>query len=68
MKRKFHGKMELYYDEKKEDFAMEYKNGIDKREYPIEAPNPVKAQNSGPLRPKRDIKAQPEIPIKPNDK
>ncbi len=27
---KFHGKMELYYDEKKKDLALEYKNGIDK--------------------------------------
>jgi hypothetical protein len=27
---KFHGKMELYYDEKKKDFALEYKEGIDK--------------------------------------
>ncbi len=27
---KFHGKMELYYDENKKDFAAEYKNGIDK--------------------------------------
>ncbi|KGJ94787.1 hypothetical protein [Colwellia psychrerythraea] len=27
---KFHGKMELYYDEKKKDFAGDYKNNIDK--------------------------------------
>ena len=27
---KFHGKMELYYDEKKKDLALEYKSGIDK--------------------------------------